>query len=59
MVIGQTANILMLLGETHSLAPVSVAGRLWVNQLQLTIADWVTEVHDVHHPIDSGLYFEE
>lgn len=59
LVISQTANILLFLGETHGLAPASVAGRLWVNQLQLTIADWVSEVHDVHHPIDPGAYYEE
>jgi glutathione S-transferase len=27
------------------------AGRLWANQLQLTIADIVNEAHDTHHPI--------
>ena len=59
LVIAQTANVLLFLGETHGLAPKSIAGRLWVNQLQLTIADWVAEVHDVHHPIDSGAYYEE
>jgi glutathione S-transferase len=36
-----------------------VAGRYWVAQLQLTIADAVDEAHDVHHPIDSGAYYEE
>ena len=59
LVISQTANILLFLGETHGLAPDSISGRLWVNQLQLTIADWVTEAHDAHHPIDSGLYYED
>ena len=59
LVIGQTANILLFLGEHHGLAPDDVAGRLWVNQLQLTIADWVVEAHDVHHPISSSLYYED
>jgi len=27
--------------------------------LQLTIADWVAEVHDTHHPVASGLNYEE
>jgi glutathione S-transferase len=27
--------------------------------LQLTIADLVVEIHDSHHPIASGLYFED
>ena len=57
--IGQTANILLYLGDHHALAPKSEAGRLWVHQLQLTIADLVVEIHDTHHPIGSGLYYEE
>jgi glutathione S-transferase len=57
--IAQTANILLYLGPRLGLAPKSEAGRLWLHQLQLTIADWVVEVHDVHHPIGSGLYYEE
>lgn len=59
MVIGQTANILLFLGEKHGLAPKAMQGRLWVNQLQLTVADMVTEVHDVHHPIAASLYYED
>lgn len=57
--IGQTANILLFLGERHRLAPRSDAGRLWTHQLQLTIADLVAEVHDTHHPIASSLYYAE
>ena len=58
-VISQTANILQYLGPRLRLAPKDEAGRLWVHQLQLTIADWLVEVHDTHHPIGSGLYYEE
>jgi len=58
-VISQTPNILLYLGPRLRLAPKGEAGRLWAHQLQLTIADWLTEVHDVHHPIGSGLYYEE
>jgi glutathione S-transferase len=58
-VIGQTANILLFLGEHHGLAPKSETGRLWVHQLQLTLADLVAEIHDSHHPIAAGLYYEE
>jgi glutathione S-transferase len=57
--IGQTANILLYLGSRHGLAPASEAGRLWVHQLQLTIADFVTEVHDTHHPLGPTLYYED
>jgi glutathione S-transferase len=57
--IGQTANILQYLGPHLGLAPKAEAGRLWAHQLQLTIADWLVEVHDTHHPVGSGLYYEE
>jgi glutathione S-transferase len=59
LVIAQTANILLYLGEKEGLAPASEAGRLWANQLQLTIADFVDETHDTHHPIGNGLYYED
>jgi len=57
--IGQTANILLFLGGRLDLAPRDAAGRLWTHQLQLTIADFVVEIHDTHHPIGGGLYYEE
>jgi glutathione S-transferase len=59
LVIGQTANILQYLGARHGLAPKAEAGRLWVHQLQLTITDFVAEVHDTHHPIGTSLYYED
>jgi glutathione S-transferase len=59
LIIGQTANILLFLGMRHGLAPRSDGGRLWTHQLQLTIADFVVEIHDTHHPIASGLYYED
>jgi glutathione S-transferase len=57
--IGQTANILLFLGERHGLSPKSEAGRLWTHQLQLTLADLVGEAHDTHHPIAGSLYYED
>src|SRR6266851_1435143 len=59
LVIGQTANILLYLGSRHGLAPKAEAGRLWVHQLQLTIADFIVEIHDTHHPIGGSLYYEQ
>jgi glutathione S-transferase len=59
LVIGQTANILLYLGSRHGLAPKAEAGRLWVHQLQLTVADFVLEIHDTHHPLGSSLYYED
>ena len=58
-VIGQTANILLYLGARHSLAPKTEAGQLWLHQLQLTITDFVSEVHDTHHPLGPSLYYED
>ena len=57
LVIAQTANILLYLGPRLRLVPKSEASRLWAHQLQLTIADWVAEVHDSHHPISGALYY--
>src|SRR6202020_1910521 len=59
LVIGQTANILLYLGSRHGLAPKTEAGRLWVHQLQLTVTDFVSEVHDTHHPLGPSLYYED
>jgi glutathione S-transferase len=59
LVISQTASILLFLGDRHDLAPGDEAGRLWANALQLTIMDFVKEVHDTHHPIASSLYYED
>ena len=57
--IAQVANILMYLGERHGLAPSNMADRLWLNQLQLTIADLVAEVHNVHHPVAMMDYYDD
>src|SRR5580704_1638247 len=53
---GGPRNLAQLMDE---LAPQEEIGRLWVNQLQLTIADLVDEAHDTHHPLASGLYYED
>jgi len=57
--IGQSANILLYLGEEYGLAPPDQSGRLWVHQVQLTIADMVAEAHDTHHPVALGEYYEK
>ena len=59
VVIGQTANILLYLGERLTLAPKAEAARLWTHQIQLTIADLVVEAHDTHHPVGGAFYYEE
>jgi glutathione S-transferase len=59
LVIAQTAGILAYLGPRHGLVPKSELARLYAHQLQLTISDLVAEAHDTHHPIASGLYYED
>src|SRR3990170_3440525 len=59
LVIAQTANILMFLGPRLGLVPKNEASRLWAHQLQLTIADWLYETGQTHHPITNVLYYEE
>ena len=56
--IAQVANILLFLGEQHDLAPSAIVDRYWLHQLQLTIADMVTEVHNVHHPVAASAYYD-
>jgi glutathione S-transferase len=58
-VVGQTAAILLYLGPRLGLVEKSEANQVWTHQLQLTIADVVAEAHDTHHPIGTGLYYEE
>jgi glutathione S-transferase len=58
-VMGQTAAILLYLGPRLKLVGASETDRLWTHQIQLTIADAVAEAHDTHHPVDSGLYYED
>jgi glutathione S-transferase len=57
--IAQTPNILMFLGCRLKLAPSDAAGRLWTQQLQLTISDFYLEIFDTHHPLGDGYAYEE
>jgi glutathione S-transferase len=59
LLIGQTANILQFLGPRLGIVPRAQAGRLWAHELQLTIADFVVEIHDTHHPVAGSLYYED
>ncbi|MDQ0249445.1 glutathione S-transferase [Sphingomonas kyeonggiensis] len=58
-VIAQVANILLWLGDRHGLAPEDAATRIWIHEVQLTVTDFVAEVHQVHHPVGTGLYYED
>ena len=59
LVIAQVAEILFYLGPRLKLGPRDEASRLWLHQLQLTVPDFVKEIHDTHHPIAGGLYYED
>jgi glutathione S-transferase len=59
LIVAQTAAILHYLGPRLGLAPASEARRAELHAKQLTIMDWVVEVHDTHHPIASSLYYED
>ncbi|MBI5041410.1 MAG: glutathione S-transferase [Gammaproteobacteria bacterium] len=58
-VIAQTANILQFLGPRLGLAPKAEATRLWAHQLQLTVEDFIVDVHDTHHPVAMNLYYAD
>lgn len=59
LAIAQTAAILQYLAPRHGLVPSDPRAAIGAHQLQLTIADFVAEVHDTHHPIAVSLYFHE
>jgi glutathione S-transferase len=58
-VVAQTALILHYLGPRLGLAPKAEAARMRLHELQLTITDFLVEVHDTHHPIANSLYYED
>ncbi len=57
--VGQTAAILQYLAPTLKLVGRSEQSRVWTHQLQLTVADMVTEAHDTHHPVAGELHYED
>lgn len=59
LVLAQVAAILHHIGPALGLVPGDETQRARALQLQLTIADFVSEVHDTHHPISVALYYED
>jgi glutathione S-transferase len=59
LLISHVANILFYLGPRLGLAPTDEGLRYAANGLQLTITDFVCEVHDTHHPISTARYYED
>ncbi len=58
-VVAQTANVLAFLADHLGLGPDGAARRAEAKQIQLTLADFVGEIHDTHHPIAGSLYYED
>ncbi|KAF3934529.1 hypothetical protein ABW19_dt0206677 [Dactylella cylindrospora] len=58
LLLSQTPNILLYLGDHEGLAP-SDDGKYQVHQYALTALDLAFEAHNVHHPIDVALYYED
>ncbi|WAT18829.1 glutathione S-transferase [Aurantiacibacter sp. MUD11] len=59
VVVGQTALILQYLSDKEGLGSGEMETDLQLLQLQMDIADFVEEVHSVHHPIASELYYAD
>jgi glutathione S-transferase len=57
VVVAQVAAILQYLGPRLGLVACDANVGLWTHQLQLTIADIVAEVHETHHPVDTGDWY--
>lgn len=57
--VSQTATICRYVASRHGLTPEEDEDRLQAESLDLTIADFVVEIHDTHHPIAGQLYYEE
>lgn len=59
LIVSQTANILAFLAPRVGRVPKDAAGRAEASQIQLTLSDFVDEIHDTHHPIAGNLYYED
>ncbi|GAA5131021.1 glutathione S-transferase family protein [Alloalcanivorax gelatiniphagus] len=59
LVISHVANILQFLAPRLGLIGEQEDPRIWAHGLQLTLTDFIAEIHDVHHPLSSTLYYEE
>lgn len=59
LAIAQTAQILSWLGQHHGFGAADEATKLRLEMLQWTVSDFTAEIHDVHHPIAGGLYYDD
>ncbi|KAF2711223.1 glutathione S-transferase protein-like protein [Pleomassaria siparia CBS 279.74] len=59
LVLYQTPSILAYLGDKLGLAGEDEAEKHWILSHALTVLDLNNEVHDTHHPIAVGKYYED
>ena len=59
LMISQAAAILQYIAPKLDLVGADEKDRIFAHQLQLTVTDFLMEVHDTHHPIANALYYED
>jgi glutathione S-transferase len=59
VMIAQAAAILQYLAPKINLIGNEETEKIFANQIQLTVTDFLMEVHDTHHPLASALYYED
>ena len=59
LIISQAAAILQYLAPRINLIGTDEAEQIFAHQIQLTVTDFLMEVHDAHHPLASALYYED
>jgi glutathione S-transferase len=59
VLISHTPAILQFLGPRLGLVPKDEPARRFAHELQLTLTDFLVEVHDTHHAIGVALYYED
>jgi glutathione S-transferase len=59
VVLSHTPAILQFLAPRLDLVPEDEPSRLFAHELELTLTDFLVEVHDTHHAIGVSLYYED
>ena len=59
VLVAHTANVLLYVAPRLGLVPKDEATGLRAHQLQLSVTDFVAEIHDTHHPIAVSEYYED
>ncbi len=57
--ISQTTEICAYLAKRHGRMPAGDDGERQARHLVATLYDFIVEIHNVHHPVGTSLYYEE